>query len=217
MNVAVIFPKWSNYLPLALGVGAVVVPVVLISFIWYYFSPKYTDVGYQPHQPIPFSHYLHAGQLGLDCRYCHSTVEKAAFAAVPPSQTCNGCHQVIKSDSAALAPLRESMENDTPIKWVNVHMLPDYVKFNHSAHVAQGVGCVSCHGQIDQMKVVAQNQPLSMGWCLDCHRNPEPSLRPLNEVTNMSWDHKKAGYDPHQDPMRTRKVQPPTDCSSCHM
>lgn len=182
-----VFPAWANYLlpvlvVLALGGGAYVPVVVGLGG-----SPETTDIGYAPTQPVPFSHALHVGQLGMDCRYCHTTVDSAAFAAIPPTQTCMNCHAQIKADSVNLVAVRESWAEGTPIDWVKVHDLPDYVYFNHSAHINKGVGCNTCHGQINEMEVVYQARTLSMSWCLDCHREPEKYLRPLDEVTNMRW------------------------------
>ena len=215
--MAVIFPRWTNRIPPMLAVGGGLVSVCAVAFIWYYFSPRYTDVGYQPQQPVAFSHKLHAGELGMDCRYCHNTVERAAHAAIPPTETCMGCHKaLILPKSVALAPVRMSWKTGKPIPWVRVHQLPDYAYFNHSVHLAAGVGCTSCHGRIDQMAVVSMHEPLSMSWCLDCHRNPKPHLRPKNQITNMGYDPKKAGYDPDKDPERKRKLQPPLHCSGCH-
>lgn len=215
--MAVIFPRWTNRIPPILAVGGGLGAVVAISFVWYYFSPKYTDVGYQPQQPIAFSHKLHAGELAMDCRYCHNTVERAARAAIPPTETCMGCHKtLILPKSVPLAPMRLSWAADKPIPWIRVHQLPDYAYFDHSVHLAAGVGCASCHGRIDQMAVVSMAQPLSMSWCLECHRNPKPNLRPQKEITNMAYDPKKAGYDPDKDPLRKRKVNPPLHCSGCH-
>ena len=212
-----IFPRWTNKIPQAVGAIAPVAGIVVVASVWYWFSPEFTDVGYSPKQPVPFSHKLHAGELGMDCRYCHNTVERSAHAAVPPTQTCMGCHEkLILPQSLKLAPVRAAYAADKPMQWIRVHMLPDYAYFDHSAHLAAGVGCVSCHGRVDQMKVVTQNQPLSMGWCLDCHRNPKPNLRPVSEVTNMSWSAEATNYDPDADPGRTRQVQPPTHCSGCH-
>jgi hypothetical protein len=162
----------SLYVPVAIALG---------------FSPQTTAVGYTPEQPVPYSHALHAGKLGLDCRYCHTTVENAAFAAIPPSQICMNCHTAIFPKSDRLAPVRESWATGKPVTWTKVHDLPDYVFFNHAAHVSHGVSCVSCHGRIDQMDVVQQVAPLSMGWCLDCHREPERHLRPKEQVTNLGW------------------------------
>ena len=161
-----VFPRWVNYLlPLivvsAVGGGAFAPVVVGLGF-----SANTLNVGYAPEQPIPYSHALHVGELGLDCRYCHTTVDDASFAAIPPTETCMNCHATVKTDSARLAPLYESYETGKPIEWVKVHDLPDYVYFNHSAHVNKGVSCVSCHGRVDKMEVVYQAQPLSMAWCL---------------------------------------------------
>ena len=196
-----------------------VIPLALcgvVGAVWYWFSPSYTDVGYRPEQPVPFSHALHAGELGLDCRYCHYTVEEASFAAIPDTATCMNCHRFVKADSDALAPIRESYDTGTPVAWTRVHMLPDYTYFDHSIHVAAGVGCASCHGRIDRMEVVQQVESLSMGWCLDCHRNPTPNLRPRDRVTDMNYDPHLAGYDPAADASRTRELTPPTHCSGCH-
>jgi hypothetical protein len=214
--MANLFPKWTNKIPLVIGLVVPAVAVGVIAFIWYFFSPEYTDVGYMPKQPVPFSHELHAGQLGMDCRYCHNTVETSHFAAIPPTETCMNCHKIIKKDSKKLAPIRESFETGKPVEWVNVHMLPDFAFFDHSVHVAGGVSCVSCHGRIDQMPEVRQQEPLSMGWCLECHRNPGPHLRPVSEVTNLAWDSEKANYNPDEDPERKRNVNPPQHCSGCH-
>ncbi|MGH9887242.1 MAG: cytochrome c3 family protein, partial [bacterium] len=185
--MAQIFPRLANRLPLAILAVAILIPSAAVAGVWYFFSPKFTDVGYQPTQPVPYSHRLHVGELGLDCRYCHVSVETSPVANIPPTQTCMNCHRLVLRDSPALAPIRESASSGRPMRWLRVHRLPDYVYFEHRAHVGAGVGCASCHGRIDEMEVVHQEQPLSMSWCLDCHRNPQPSLRPHNEVTNMRW------------------------------
>jgi len=152
----------------------------------------------------------------MDCRYCHNTVEEAAHAAIPPTATCMNCHKVVKNESRKLEPVRESFESGESLEWVRVHMLPDYAFFDHSVHVAAGVGCASCHGRIDQMETVHQFAPLSMGWCLSCHRDPEPNLRPPEEVTNMAWSKEASGYHPDSDPHRQRMPNPPEHCSGCH-
>jgi hypothetical protein len=209
-----VFPRWTNKIPLVLMVATPVLGGVVCLAIWYYFSPSFTDVGYSPKQPVPFSHKLHAGELALDCRYCHSSVEEAAMAAIPPTSVCMNCHKQVKKDSRHLAKVRESHDTGIPLEWTRVHMLPDYAYFDHSVHVAAAVGCVECHGRVDTMEVVRQSKPLSMGWCLDCHRDPQPRLRPPSELTNMTWADET--YDPSADLARRRAVKPPTHCSGCH-
>jgi len=214
--LAQIFPRWTNKLPLVIAIGGVILAIVLVWGVWYYFSPKYTDVGYRPVQPVPYSHKLHAGDLGIDCRYCHTTVEVSAWANVPPTQTCMNCHKLILPESEKLLPVRESYATGKPIEWIRVHHIPDFAYFNHSAHLRAGVGCASCHGNVAQMEVIQQVQPLSMGWCLDCHRKPDMHLRPHDQITNMEWT-------PPEDQMSFAKrikeelqIKPPVDCSGCH-
>lgn len=214
--MAQLFPRWTNHVPIAVALALPAAGIAVVFAIWYWFSPKFTDVGYQPVQPVAFSHQLHAGQMGMDCRYCHNTVERSFHAAVPPTATCMNCHASVVPDSPLVAPVRESASTGEPIEWVRVHMLPDYAYFDHSAHVGAGVGCNDCHGRIDQMPIVRQAQPLSMSWCLDCHRNATENLRPRDQITNMAWDTATAEYDPHSDPTRTRTVDPPQHCGGCH-
>lgn len=212
-----IFPKWTNKVPLYAGIGIPLLLIAVVSGIWYYFSPKFLAVGYKPEQPVLFSHQLHAGQLGMDCRYCHSTVEKTAFAALPSTSTCMGCHNKVLPESPRLKLVRESYKNNTPISWVHIYALPKYAHFDHSAHVTRGVGCVECHSRVDKMTTVYQATPLSMGWCLECHRNPNPILRPQSEITNMIYDPHASQYDPLQDPKyKTNPIQPPESCGACH-
>ena len=214
--MAVIFPRWTNLVvPALILLGP---PGALASgtfAVWYWFSPEYTDVGYAPDQPVPYSHKLHAGDLGIDCRYCHNGVETSAAAAVPPVDTCMNCHQTVMLESEKLGPIRAAAADpDVSVEWVRVHMVPDYAYFDHSVHIAAGVGCVTCHGRIDQMHVVQQEEPLSMSWCLKCHRNPAPNLRPRSEVTNMTWT---AAADPDFDPHAGERFPtPPEHCSGCH-
>jgi hypothetical protein len=194
-----------------------------IGALWYYGTDKFLSVGYTPSQPVDYSHKLHAGDMGMDCRYCHTTVEETGFAAVPSTQTCMNCHAKVKTDSVKLLPVRESWATGEPIPWVKVHNLPDYAYFNHSVHVAANVGCASCHGRVDQMVKVGQQAPLTMGWCLDCHRNPGPHLRPEGvSPTDMNWkpDAARLALAP-EDPQtwkaaNGRTVSPPVHCSGCH-
>lgn len=212
-----LFPKWVDRLRDVLAVTLFgVLPAYLVILVWYGGSPKTTDVGYAPAQPIPYSHELHAGQLGIDCRYCHNTVEVAAHAAIPPTQTCLNCHAKIRTTSPKLAVLRESYTTGMSIPWVKVHDLPDYAYFNHSAHVSRGVGCVECHGRVDKMEVVSQVKPLSMGWCLDCHRNPEARLRPVDQVTNMAWQPEGDRVELGKRLRAALDLNPSQECSTCH-
>jgi hypothetical protein len=210
------FPKWTNTLRPALAVGLVGIPLYLIILIAYGTSAGTTAVGYMPVQPVPYSHELHAGQLGIDCRYCHTTVEEAAHAAIPPTQTCMNCHQKIRAEAPTLLPVRESFATGMPVPWVRVHDLPDYVYFNHSAHVRRGIGCVSCHGRIDKMVEVAQDQPLTMGWCLDCHRQPEKHLRPVEFVTKLDWVPSEDQLTMGRRLKEQNNINPSTDCWTCH-
>jgi len=214
--VAQIFPEWANKMQTYAAIASVLIAAFVVGFFWYYGSPKYTDVGYRPKQPVAYSHKLHAGDLGLDCRYCHSTVELSPHANVPPTQTCMNCHKLILPESQKLLPVRESWATQMPIKWVRIHKIPDYAYFNHSAHLNAGVGCITCHGNVAEMVEVRQVQPLSMGWCLDCHRNPGPSLRPHEELTNMKWAPPADQAAFSERVIREKNIKPPVDCSGCH-
>lgn len=213
------FPPWADHaakLAGALIVGGVVYAVTLLAYAT---SPVTTTVGYRPEQPVPYSHELHAGQLGLDCRYCHVTVEDAAFAAIPPTQTCMNCHANIRNDSEKLTVVRDSFKSGKPVEWIKVHDVPDFVYFNHSAHVNNGIGCATCHGRVDKMgpEGVIQEKLLTMAWCLDCHRNPEKHLRPLSEITNMSYSKSPEEQAALGAELRQAlNVNPSTDCSTCH-
>jgi len=152
-----------------------------------FWSPYTTYVGIPLHQPVPFSHKHHVAGLGIDCRYCHTSVESSAFAGMPSTDTCMTCHSQLWTEAPVLAPVRASMATSTPLKWNRVHDLPDFSYFNHSIHVAKGVGCSTCHGQVDQMPLTWKTQTLYMKWCIDCHRAPQNYLRPRDQVYNMSW------------------------------
>jgi hypothetical protein len=150
-------------------------------------SDYFTGVALAPEQPVPFSHRHHAGQLGIDCRYCHDQVETAAMAGYPPTHTCMTCHSQLWTQADVLAPVRASLAEGRPLAWNRVHDLPDYVYFNHSIHVSRGVGCSECHGPVDRMTRIYKAESLQMGWCLDCHRDPAPHLRPPDQVFDLDW------------------------------
>lgn len=209
-----IFPAWTNTIRPHLVLGALGALVYVTVVITYGMSPTTLYRGYQPEQPIPFSHKLHAGDLAIDCRYCHSTVEKSAEAAIPPTSTCLNCHARIAPESPKLELLREVAVSGEAIPWVRVHDLPDFVYFDHSAHVNRGIGCVSCHGRIDTMETVYQHESLSMGWCITCHRDPTPHLRPLDKITDMTWTAPSADFG--AEFARANGIKPNQNCSTCH-
>ena len=188
----------------------------IIAFFWYFGSSKFTTVGYRPVQPVPYSHKLHAADLGLDCRYCHTGVEVSNQAVIPPTQTCLNCHKLIKADSEKLKLVQNSWATGASLEWIRVHKAPDFVFFDHSAHVKVGVGCTSCHGRVDQMEQVMQVETLSMSWCLDCHNNPEQHLRPLDQITNLKWEPPSNQLQYAQQFIIDQNITPPTDCSGCH-
>ena len=213
------FPRWANWLPFKIVICLAVLGAGVTAGVTYYFTPKYTRVGYMPEQPVPFSHRIHVDQLGLDCRYCHSYVEKSKHSNVPATQTCMGCHQHVKRDSSKLELVRKNWEEGKPIPWVKVHVAPDYVYFDHSVHVSRGVGCVECHGQVNRMEKVYHAKPHSMAWCLGCHRKPEKYLRPLEHIFDLDWT---AGSGKDQLAMGRElkekwRIDPPVaDCAGCH-
>ncbi len=214
--MAQIFPKWANEVPRRILIGLIIILTALVAGIWYYFSPEYTDVGYAPVQPIDYSHRIHAGQLGLDCMYCHTEVANSKQANIPPTQTCMNCHNQIDSNNPEeVQKIRDSWESGDPIEWVRVHNLPDYAYFDHSIHVNMGVGCETCHGRVDRMDVVVQKEPLSMSWCLDCHRNPEQYVRPPSEVTTMGYQVENQ-LEAGRELVAKHNINPPTYCQSCH-
>lgn len=156
-----------------------------------YRSPYVTNQNIAHVQPVQFSHEHHVSGLGLDCRYCHFSVEDSSFAGIPPTKVCMNCHRQIWADSPYLAPVRDSFKNDESIQWTRVHNLPDHVYFNHSIHVAKGIGCNECHGRVDKMNLMWQDKSLMMKWCIECHREPEKFVRPKDEVFNMQYEHPK--------------------------
>jgi hypothetical protein len=214
--VALILPRWTRRPGLIVGVAVVAMLGLAVAAIAYYFSPAYTDVGYRPVQPVPYSHRLHAGEMEIDCLYCHATVDRAPAAVVPPTRVCMNCHHLVRRDSPLLAAIVESSSQGRPIRWVRVHDLPGFVYFDHRPHLRAGVGCATCHGRIDQMDVVAQAKPLSMSWCVDCHRDPDPHLRPESELTNMEWSPPANQLELAAEIRAAKRLRPPTDCTGCH-
>ena len=177
-----------------------------------------SQVGVARDQPVPFSHKHHVTGIGIDCRYCHTTVEESAFAGIPSTETCMTCHSMLWTEAAILEPVRASFRDDEPLQWTRVHDLPDFVYFKHDIHVSQGIGCQSCHGQVDQMPLMWKENTLNMEWCLECHRAPEDHIRPREEVFNMNWSTK------NQEELGRRLVEQYdvrtgqlTDCSICHL
>ena len=208
-----VFPEWTETFKKWVRILVLGAPVYLVALVAYGVTPEAIRIGYMPEQPVPYSHALHAGELGIDCRYCHNTVDKSAKAAVPPAATCMNCHNSVRKDSPKLTAIRTAFATGEPVAWVRVHDIPDYAYFNHSAHVTRGVGCETCHGRVDQMVEVYQAKALTMAWCLDCHRNPEPNLRKPENVTLM-------GYTPapgESAMVRSQlNINPPQNCSTCH-
>ncbi len=213
-----IFPKSANKLPFQIVVYVCVLVGIATAGATYYMTPKYTRVGYAPIQPVPFSHAKHAGELGIDCRYCHTFEEVSGHSNVPTSQTCMNCHNQIKATSPTLAVVRDSYQTGASIPWVQVHQVPDFVYFNHSIHVNRGVSCVECHGKINEMDVVRHVKPLSMGFCLDCHRNPELHVRDKADVYNLDSPTiaQKRGVEAGVAFVHDWNIKPPQSCSGCH-
>jgi len=216
-----VFHRSTNVISKVSAVGA----VILIGGI-FWFMDAWSKSGYNTQafvsreQPVQFSHKHHAGDDGIDCRYCHTSVEVSATAGIPPSKTCMNCHAQIWSNSPYLEVVRESFRSGQPIKWVKVHDLPDFVYFNHSIHVNKGVGCSTCHGRVDQMPLTMQVQSLQMQWCLDCHRNPEMNLRPKADIFRMDWvppdDQAQQGKDLAENVYHIQSQRVLTSCSTCH-
>jgi hypothetical protein len=179
-------------------------------------SPYVTQAFVAREQPVPFSHAHHVGDVGIDCRYCHTTVETSPFAGIPPTRTCMNCHTQLFSDSPTLEPVRASLRDGTPIVWTRVHDLPDFVYFDHSIHVNKGVACVTCHGRVDRMALMWKVASLQMEWCVSCHRDPGPSLQPRETIALLDW---QPGADRAVVGARLMKeynVRTRTDCSTCH-
>jgi len=210
---------FNIYSKLSIVVTAVLVGGLSIIVFGMSWTGYVTGQGVTRDQPIQFSHAHHVGSMGIDCRYCHSTVEESAFANIPPTKTCMNCHSQIWTNAPILEPVRASFRDNRPLQWWRIHDLPDFVYFNHSIHVNKGVGCATCHGQVDRMPLLYQEASLQMRWCLDCHRNPAKYVRPRDQVFNMNWE------PPADDPglgerlvkeYKIMDVRQLTSCSTCH-
>ncbi len=215
--MAQIFRPSANTLAKASIVGVVLLLGLLGWFINIFARSDYvTEVGNPPEQPVPFSHKHHVADVGIDCRYCHTSVETSAFAGIPPTETCMSCHAQLFSDSPMLEPVRASFRSDQSIQWTRVHTLPDYVYFNHSIHVHKGVGCSTCHGRVDRMPLIWRESPLQMEWCLDCHRAPERFVRPRDQVFSMEYQVPPNQLELGRKLVAEYKIQSLTDCWTCH-
>jgi hypothetical protein len=216
--MAAIFKPTANLAVKLAILGLAAAGVMLVVGPWLLPQSNYfTRVGEPRAQPVPFSHEHHVSGLGLDCRYCHGSVETAATAGLPPTHTCMTCHSQLWTDAAMLAPVRRSLAEGTPLRWTAVNVLPDYVFFDHSIHVAKGVGCTTCHGEIGRMPLTWKGASLQMGWCLDCHRDPAPRLRPREHVFDPDWK-PGPGTPSGEELMAAYRIHPATltDCSVCH-
>lgn len=213
-----VFSKSINQLPLRIILVLMALGATAVVAFYYYAQPQYTRVGFSPNQPVPFDHALHVGQLGLDCRYCHSHVEQSGTANIPASSTCMNCHNQIRSESPLLEMVRESYESGEAIPWVRVHQVPDFVYFNHAVHVNRGVSCYDCHGQVNEMQVVNHAKSHSMAFCLECHRTPEKFLRPPEEVFNLDWrpESVEEQLTFGINAVRDWNIAAPVNCTGCH-
>lgn len=212
-----IFSRTANIVSKA-SLVAVLGGVAILGGVLYaiMMSPYYTNVNVTREQPVPFSHKHHAGELGIDCRYCHTSVEKSSFAGVPPTQTCMTCHSQIWTNAPMLEPVRASYRDNKSLSWTRVNALPDYVYFNHSIHVAKGVGCTTCHGQVAEMPLMYKANTLYMGWCLDCHRQPEKYVRPKSEVFNPNYVAPPNQLELGARLVKENHIQSLQSCSTCH-
>jgi hypothetical protein len=214
-----IFRPSADTIARVLLTSLLVVPLVAIAILyWLMRSPYMTNQNLTLSQPVPFSHEHHVGGLGLDCRYCHSGVERSAVAGVPPTHTCMTCHSQLYTQAAMLAPVRRSLAESTPIAWNRVNRLPDYVYFDHSIHIAKGVGCTTCHGTVDQMPLMRAAAPLTMGWCLACHRDPASNLRPMSAIFDPEWTPPQNQREQGEALLAQYHIDNThlTDCSVCH-
>ncbi|HET7586999.1 MAG TPA: cytochrome c3 family protein [Gammaproteobacteria bacterium] len=214
-----VFKRRANALARNLIVAAVLFVAVFGAVVWGYFQTPYNGfTGKAVYQPVPFSHKHHVGALGIDCRYCHNGVTQSGFAGIPPTHTCMTCHSQLWTNAAMLAPVRRSLETDTPIRWKRVTKLPDYVYFNHSVHVNHGVPCEACHGRVDKMPLIYKVHGFRMRFCIGCHLNPAPHLRPEDHVFDMGWqpDVPQSVLGPRLMEKYDIDTSHLTDCYVCH-
>jgi hypothetical protein len=213
-------PKHDHLLRASLAIGAFLSVMTLLVSYGYWQSPSWQKINVASQQPVPFSHKHHVGELGIDCRYCHTGVNSSSYAGVPPTETCMTCHSQIWTNAALLKPVRDSAQYSKPIVWQQVTSIPNYVYFNHSAHVNRGVACVSCHGRVDQMAMTYQAVEMKMSWCLACHREPEKHLVPTSQVTKPVPDlHAANLVDWNVPPLPHFTAQEKarlTNCTTCH-
>ena len=215
--MAQIFDRSSNALArMSLVLTGLIVIALGITLDELQRSPWVTRQGQRADQPVPFSHKHHVQGLGIQCQYCHTSVEKSSYAGIPPTRTCMNCHSQIWTNANLLEPVRHSWATGESIVWTKVHDLPDYVYFNHSIHVNKGVGCISCHGRVDKMAAVEKDTTMTMGFCLDCHRHPEANLRPVSEVANMDWKPEGDPVDSGRLLAAQNEVHTRTSCTTCH-
>jgi hypothetical protein len=212
-----LFPPWSDTVfRVCLVTAAAGVTGTPVAMILWARAPYVTREGDPIDQPVAFDHRHHVRDDGIGCLYCHYEAERSKYAGVPPTEVCMSCHSQVWQDSARLAPVRASWFDDRPLRWQRVHQLPQFVYFDHSAHVSHGVGCVECHGRVDLMGQVHAVAPLSMQWCLDCHTDPAPRLRPHGEITNMEWAPDRPPREIGETVARDLHVNPPVSCTGCH-
>jgi hypothetical protein len=214
-----LFPRWTNTVARGSAALLLALPALALGGLMVYVRSPLNTFQHTPvEQPLEFDHRHHAGDEQIDCRYCHWTVENAPSAGIPSTTVCMSCHAQVWNKSPYLSEVRQALFQDRPIAWVRVHNLPDFVYFNHSIHVNTGVGCVTCHDRVDQMGAIEQVAPLTMAWCLDCHRNPEPNLRPAEAITSMTWKPPE-GVDPVEYGKTLAAqydVHSRTSCTTCH-
>jgi len=215
--MAQIFHRSTNTIAkVSIIVGGVLAVGVLVLASFLDRSSYYTQVGVARAQEVPFSHKHHVAGLGIDCRFCHTSVEKSAFAGIPPTQTCMKCHSEVWKDSPMLEPVRQSFRSGESLEWVRVHDTPDFVYFDHSIHVNKGVACTTCHGQVDQMPLMWKENTLHMQWCLECHKNPENFVRPREHVFDVNWESEEDQVTMGRRLVKEYNIKTSTDCSTCH-